>query len=343
MVAAESEFSAVISDFGKESSLTDQIGAEEKATSRGLYWLAILVACLTLVLLMAGALVTSNEAGDSVPDWPLSFGRWLIHSDYFVANVRYEYSHRVIAGVVGFTTFILAVWAWKAEPRRWVRRLAFIAFAGVVAQALIGGVRVLFPEYKALIAVPHALIAQSFFGLIIGLAIFSSHGWVQNRDREIDSGRPGLRFLATASVVAVLIQLVLGAGFRHQAFGIIPHLVGALTVTLLIVWTAYRALSGRERGHYLRRPAIIAPVLLVLQVALGIAAYIARVKSAGDPQPLEPMISLTVAHVVVGALTLATMIVLMLRSHRVLMPTAERVAEKAGAKRLDSTAQGAAV
>jgi hypothetical protein len=81
----------------------------------------------------------------------------------------------------------------------------------------------------------------------------------------------------------------------------------------------------------------------VLQVALGIAAYVARVKSAGDPQPLEPMISLTVAHVVVGALTLATMIVLMLRSHRVLMPRAERVGDKAGAKRLDSTAQGATV
>jgi cytochrome c oxidase assembly protein subunit 15 len=323
--------------------LTDQIGAEEKATSRGLYWLAILVACLTLVLLMAGALVTSNEAGDSVPDWPLSFGRWLIHSEYFVANVRYEYSHRVIAGVVGFTTFILAVWAWKTESRRWVRRLAFVAFAGVVAQALIGGVRVLFPEYKALIAVPHALVAQSFFGLIIGLAVFTSRGWLRNSDRAIDAGRPGLRSLATASVGAVLIQLVLGAGFRHQAFGIIPHLVGALVVTLLIVWTASRAMSGHESGTYLRRPAIVAPVLLVLQVALGIAAYVARMKSAGEPQPLEPMISLTVAHVVVGALTLATMIVLMLRSHRVLMPKAERVAEKAGAKRLDSTAQGAAV
>jgi cytochrome c oxidase assembly protein subunit 15 len=319
------------------------MGDDDKAASRGVHRLAILVACLTVVLLMAGALVTSNEAGDSVPDWPLSFGRWLIHSDYFVANVRYEYSHRVIAGVVGFTTFILALWAWKTEPRRWVRRLAVIAFAGVVAQALIGGVRVLFPEYKALIAVPHALVAQSFFGLIICLAIFTSRGWMQRRNRELDSGRPDLRFLATLSVAAVLIQLVLGAGFRHQAFGIIPHLVGALAVTVLIVWTASRALSGHEGGQYLRRPAMAAPVLLVLQVALGIAAYVARVKSAGDPQPLEPMISLTVAHVVVGALTLATMIALMLRSYRMLVQKDERARELAGAKRLDSSAQGATV
>src|SRR5258705_5134088 len=118
------------------------------ANNIGLHRLAILLSGMTVFLLVAGALVTSNEAGDSVPDWPLSFGRWLINSDYFVANVRYEYSHRVIAGLVGFTTFILAVWAWKTERRAWVRRLAVIAFSGVVAQALIGGVRVLLPHYQ---------------------------------------------------------------------------------------------------------------------------------------------------------------------------------------------------
>src|SRR5512147_373163 len=75
----------------------------------GLHRLALLLSCMTIVLLGAGALVTSNEAGDSVPDWPLSFGRWLISSNHFVANVRFEYSHRVIAGVVGLTTLLVAL------------------------------------------------------------------------------------------------------------------------------------------------------------------------------------------------------------------------------------------
>src|SRR5215813_2802625 len=79
---------------------------------RGIHRLAILLASMTLILLVAGALVTSNEAGDSVPDWPLSFGRWVINSNYFVANVRYEYSHRIIAFFVGSTTLVLAIWSW---------------------------------------------------------------------------------------------------------------------------------------------------------------------------------------------------------------------------------------
>src|SRR5215813_7664832 len=111
------------------------------------------------MLLIAGALVTSNEAGDSVPDWPLSFGRWLIAPENFRANVRFEYSHRFIAGLVGTATAVLVVLCHILERRRWIRMLSLVALAGVVLQASIGGVRVHFPEYKALIAVPHALIA----------------------------------------------------------------------------------------------------------------------------------------------------------------------------------------
>jgi cytochrome c oxidase assembly protein subunit 15 len=317
--------------------LTDQKDVDGKPRL-GLHRFSIGVACLTLVLLMAGALVTSNEAGDSVPDWPLSFGRWLIHSDYFVANVRYEYSHRVIAGLVGFATFILAAWAWKSERRSWVKRLALIAFAGVVLQALIGGVRVLFPEYKALIAVPHALIAQSFFGLIVAIAVFTSRGWQSRSDTRPDYGRPGLRTISVITVAAMLIQLVLGAGFRHQAFGIVPHVIGAIAVTFLIGMTASSVLSRSENDSYLRRPAIAAPVLLIAQVALGIGAYLARVKSAGAVQPLEPLISLTAGHVVVGALTLANMIVLMLRCHRVLVSEGERTGEMTSSAGIGSRA-----
>lgn len=160
--------------------------------SLGLHWFAISVACCTVVLLIVGALVTSNEAGDSVPDWPLSFGRWLIASDNFVANVRYEYSHRFVAGVVGVLTFGLALCAMFVEKRSWVRRLAWIAFAGVVAQAMIGGVRVLLGESsKPFIAVPHALVAQSFFATLVSLAVFTSRSWTARR--EIRREHQGLR------------------------------------------------------------------------------------------------------------------------------------------------------
>lgn len=313
--------------------------------SAGIHRLAILLSCLTLMLLVAGALVTSNDAGDSVPDWPLSFGRWLIHSDNFVANVRYEYSHRFAAGVVGVTTFLLAVWIWLGERRPWMRKLALLMFAGVAAQALIGGLRVLFPAQKALIAVPHALVAQSFFGLVISVVVFTSRDWIAVRELRTESGSPPLRRMAMLSVGTVLIQLVLGAGFRHQAFGIIPHIIGAVAVTIVVVWTAAIAIRRYRDYSYLRRPAVAAVALLVVQVGLGIGAYLTRLASANEAQPLEPMISLTAAHLVVGALTLATMIVLTLRADRVLVPmtrTAE-IGQKVSApgSKIASSARGA--
>lgn len=323
--------------------------------SRGLHWYAIFVAFLTMILLLAGALVTSNEAGDSVTDWPLSFGRWLIHSDDFVANVRYEYSHRFIAGMVGVATFILAAWAYFTERRKWLRNLALIAFAGVVAQAALGGVRVLLVNYmpmhvaKPLVAVPHALVAQSFFGLLVAIIVFTSRSWSAPKEIKPDADGVSIRRLSTWAVAAVLIQLVLGAGFRHLAFGVLPHFIGAVVVTALIAWTSITVLRRHRDNRYLARPAIIALALLGVQVFLGVMAYIWRMAAAGEPvtnagqffgsmtlasldkfnelQPVEPAISLSAAHLAVGALTLATLIVLALRSYQVLAQGGERAAE----------------
>ena len=309
----------------------------------GLHRIALLLCCLTVVLLGAGALVTSNEAGDSVPDWPFSFGRWLISSNHFVANVRFEYSHRVIAGIVGLATLLLAIWAQIGERRSWVRKLAWVAFVGVIAQAGIGGVRVLFPEHKALIAVPHALVAQSFFGVAIAIAVFSSRSWSSASMVKPDIGGIPVRKLVAASAGAVLIQLVLGAGFRHQAFGIIPHIAGAVAVTLLVVSTAVAILRRHGDCDYIVRPVKLLLGLLIVQLSLGVAAYFARLASVSDPQPLEPMISLTVAHLVVGALTLATIVVLLLRCFQVLIPEHRRAANEIGTPSLHSSARGAAV
>jgi heme a synthase len=332
--------------------------------NRGLHLFAIFVAVLTVVLLLAGALVTSNEAGDSVPDWPLSFGRWLIHPDHFVSNVRYEYSHRFIAGTVGFATFILALWAWFGDHRKWVRRFALLVFAGVVAQGMIGGVRVLFPAYKPLIAVPHALIAQSFFGAIVAIAVFTSRSWFARHEIKSDTGGFALRRLTAWSLGVVLVQLVLGAGFRHGAFGILPHALGALAVTTVVVWTAFATLRRHGDNRYLARPARLLIIVLAAQVTLGVLAYITRMSVAGQPlagvaefftrmtlaplqslifvQPVEPMISLTAAHVVVGALTLATIVVLTLRTYQVLPPQAAAT-DSTSANALASSPRKAAV
>ena len=323
--------------------MIDQKNEASAGPNIGLHRIAVLLSCATVVLLVAGALVTSNEAGDSVPDWPVSFGRWLISSNNFVANVRFEYSHRVIAGIVGLITLVLAGWAFATERRGWLRKLGSIAFAGVVAQAGIGGLRVLFPEYKALIAVPHALVAQSFFAIIVSIVVFTSRSWSEPRKTKPDSDGLPLRRVAPATVGVVLIQLVLGAGFRHQAFGIVPHIVGAAVVTILIVSMVVILMRRHGEDDYLARPCKLVFGLLFVQLCLGVASYVARVTSAGDPQPLEPMISLTVAHLVVGALTLATTVVIALRCHKVLEAGAYKAVDTINAGKLHSTARGAAV
>src|SRR5262245_51067187 len=202
---------------------------------------------MTVILLVAGALVTSNEAGDSVPDWPLSFGRWVINSNYFVANVRFEYSHRVIAFFVGSTTLVLAIRGLMTGARPLIRNLILAAFAGVVMQALIGGARVSFPAYKPLIAIPHALVAQSFFALIVGLMVITSSRWQQQRMLGQDSENPSSRMLSIMTMCAVLAQAALGAGFRHGAFGVLPHIAGAALVSLLMIWTTLTILRRHSR------------------------------------------------------------------------------------------------
>lgn len=286
--------------------------------------------------------MTSNEAGDSVPDWPLSFGRWLIRSNNFVANVRYEYSHRFLAGIVGVTTLLFAVCVYFVERRGWMRRLGLLALGGVIAQATIGGLRVLFPEYKALIAIPHALVAQSFFAVVVSMAVFTSRGWLEPREHRREDGGISLRRLSSIALAAVLLQLVLGAGFRHGALGIAPHIAGAAVVTSLIGVTAAVVIRRHRSERYLTRPAKLGFGLLVAQLGLGVAAYLARLASASDPQPLEPMISLTVAHLLVGALTLATLVVLTLRCHQVIAPQKQESRESARVREFPSSARGAA-
>ena len=81
-------------------------------TSRGVYRFAVATSCCTILLLMAGALVTSNGAAESVPDWPLAYGKLI---PPLIGGIRFEYAHRVIAGIVAILTLILAIWLTVCE------------------------------------------------------------------------------------------------------------------------------------------------------------------------------------------------------------------------------------
>ena len=81
---------------------------------------AVLTAIMTFLLLGLGGLVTSHEAGMSVPDWPNTYGynMFLFPIGQWVGGVFYEHTHRLLASAVGLLTVVLAVWLWRRDPRR---------------------------------------------------------------------------------------------------------------------------------------------------------------------------------------------------------------------------------
>src|SRR5450755_3125359 len=85
---------------------------------------AVAVAICTLFLVVAGALVTSKDAGLSVPDWPLSYGKLMPRME---GGILYEHGHRMIATFVGILTIVLAFWLWRAERPSWIGRMGFAA------------------------------------------------------------------------------------------------------------------------------------------------------------------------------------------------------------------------
>src|SRR2546429_3897684 len=102
--------------------------------SRGVHRFAVLVACATFFLIIAGANVTSHDAGLATSDWPLSNGRLF---PKMVGNLFWEHGHRLVATTVGILTIVLAFYLQLKEQRAWVRRLGWIALAGVGSQGLV--------------------------------------------------------------------------------------------------------------------------------------------------------------------------------------------------------------
>ena len=290
--------------------------------NRGLNRFAILVACATFFLIIAGALVTSNDAGLATPDWPLSNGQFF---PKMVGNLFWEHGHRMVATTVGMLTIVLMIYILAKEKRDWVRKLGIFALLAVIAQGLLGGLTVKLMLPLA-VSTAHATLAQLFFCTTVSLAVFTSRSWMAAEPLPEEKGTLPLRYLCTAALVTIFLQLVIGATLRHSATWdqhlpmhlVLTHIGGAVAVTIALGMATLTVLQRHKDEKFLARPALIALLLLFVQLSLGIAAYVTRLKSPGDPQPLNPMISITVAHVACGALVFVSTIILTLRTYRVL-------------------------
>lgn len=287
----------------------------------------------TILLILAGSLVTSNGAGLSVPDWPTTYG-WNLFTfppSMWVANIFYEHGHRLIASAVGFLTVLLVIWLWLSDAAPWVRRTGAAALSAVIAQGILGGVTVLFFLPPA-VSTAHAALAEIFFCVIVSLALFTSPGWNEPH-ATVDDRR--LRGWATATTLVIYAQILIGATMRHTGAGlaipdfpwmfghVIPdrwsqavaihfaHRLGAIAVVI-----ATASLAAHIWRHHASRPQLAVPAVLLLLLVLAQLTFGALNVLSG----LRPWVNS--AHVVVGALVLTTSLVVTLRSWQSRFPAA---------------------
>jgi len=290
-------------------------------TARTQPWLhrfAWFTACATYLLILAGASVTSNRAGLSVPDWPTTYGQFMFAfpRSKMVGGIFYEHGHRMIASVVGMLTIVLAVWLVRAEPRRWVRRLGIAALAAVIAQGILGGLTVMF-FLPPPVSIGHAALAEAFFCLTLTLAMATSVRWTQDRPLLPVAGAGRLKRLAAATTALVYAQILLGAAIRHANVGVVAHAAMASVVTLFIFALAVIVFARVPRTS-LRVHALALALLVAAQIGLGIATLLVRVPKT-DPGQLDPVqIIVPTIHLAIGALMLAGCYTLTLRLWRFL-------------------------
>jgi len=293
---------------------------------------ALVLAAATLLLIVAGGLVTGHEAGLAVVDWPNSYGynMFLYPLSRMTGGVYYEHAHRLVGALVGLTTLIFATHLQRTEDRRWLRRFAWLAFAMVVIQGLLGGLRVtgrftLSTSAEETVpnlglAVVHGTLAQVFFAMVTAMVVFTSPAWRRMPAPVLVPSAGTERFLNGALVVLLIGQIVLGAVVRHLSGALLVHIAAAVLVGGLALNAGVRAWGLYTGQPLLQRLGKALLVLVCGQVALGVAAYIVTGMTAGvQPRPWADVL-ITGAHQVTGALLLALVVALALWTWRLLAP-----------------------
>ena len=267
--------------------------------------LALVTAAATLVLIVFGGLVTNTGAALAVPDWPTTFGytMFLYPWSKMVGGVFYEHSHRLIGSVVGLLTLALAVTCWRQGGI--ARRLGLVAVAAVIAQGVLGGLRVVL--LQNVLAILHGCLAQAFFGLVAAIAFLTSAAAA----RPAPPVDPSLRTLTLLAAAMVYAQIVFGALLTH-AGRMDLHLAGALLVFVFVpIVTARSRRSGDPVAATAARALLAA---LGLQLLLGVGSFLARFTSIALPGGQFTGLALPVAHRLVGSLVLGGALVAALRT-----------------------------
>jgi cytochrome c oxidase assembly protein subunit 15 len=301
--------------------------------------LAVALALVTFPLIWVGGLVTTYDAGMAVPDWPGTYGYNLLRYPWqtWLAgpwDLFIEHGHRLLGATAGFLAIALVSVVMITDRRRWLIAASFGALALVIFQGLLGGARVRFDA--RLVALLHGCIGPLFFAYLAGLVVVTSRWWQSAPQLSIANGRRLVRAAWTTAAI-VYLQLVLGAIIRHVPLGAAPgifraallcHLLLAVALTGHVLMISVRVTRLPREANRLRTMAWLQTALVGVQIALGLATYVAKYAFPAwlgdysfaanfvvhEKSLLQSLI--TTAHVANGSLILFIATVLAVRSTR---------------------------
>jgi cytochrome c oxidase assembly protein subunit 15 len=275
---------------------------------------ALATPVVALVTVIAGALVTSKNAGMAFRDWPTSDGQAMLTYPWLADFARdwdkfLEHGHRLAGMLIGVWSIGLAVLlAWR-EPRRWMKVAGAGVLLAVICQGLLGGFRVWFDQRG--LAMVHGLFAACVLSLMAVVATALSTNWRRAPELFVQSEVGLVKPLALLTVALLVFQYVLGGLIRHGGQGLHEHLTVGLAAFAFIVLNAIA--SHRSGVRWIRRSGWLLLGVTLLQVVLGGAAwvhkygfaptgYVAVADSIGQ-------VAARTAHTVVGILVLMAAVV----------------------------------
>lgn len=310
---------------------------------------ALFLVASILILIFIGGQVKSTESGLSVPDWPNTYGHFMFSFPWekMVGGIFWEHLHRQVASIIGLLTFVLTIWVYRVDRRKWVKHLALAASVAVLVQGILGGLTVWY-LLPAWLSSSHGTLAQLYLCMVVTIALVTSPRWPELPSRGSDPASRSLRSVILATSLVIFVQLLIGAVMRHtesglavpdyptmfgqwlppmneeqlaaanlelrrnnllpvdgwQMFSHLLHRFWAMVVCAMAIYTAVRVFRDHRDNRSLVKPVYLLLALLTVQVTLGILTIFT-----------EKQFTITSLHVVTGAATLATSVVLTIRAY----------------------------
>ena len=237
---------------------------------------------LEITIVVTGGLVRLSGSGLGCPTWPQCVPGSFTPVPYQAQGFHklIEFGNRTLTGVVSVAALlvIVAIWRW-APGRRGLRRIAFLPLAGVMLQAILGGIAVLTGLNPTIVAA-HFLASM----VLVWLSAYLLYRVGEGDQPPVALVRPPIRPLAWATAALGALILVLGT----MVTGSGPHAGDASTPRLGL---DPRTISWVHADAVMSFAGLVIAVLLAVQL------------TATDPRPRRAwhaVLGITVLQALVG-------------------------------------------